>query len=155
MPKLHFYYSAMDAGKSTTLLQSSYNYQERGMHTLLLTPIIDTRFGVGKIASRIGLQSDAITFTPQTDLTDFIQHDPTIRCVLIDEAQFLTKAQVWQLTNTTIIRYILMYYKVIIQAMSRVHRIGQKEQVVVVHSVVGNSCESRIAGTRKKNYTFQ
>lgn len=103
MAKLHFYYSAMNAGKSTTLLQSNYNYQERGMRTILYTPEIDTRFGKGKIASRIGLESEAISFNQQFDLyaatEKLMQQQDKIKCVLIDEAQFLTKDQVWQLTK--------------------------------------------------------
>jgi len=99
MAKLHFYYSAMNAGKSTTLLQSSYNYRERGMKTLLLTPSIDDRFGASKIASRIGLEDDAISFDKEANLFDIVKKHPDIKCVLLDEAQFLTKAQVWQLTD--------------------------------------------------------
>ena len=103
MAKLHFYYSAMNAGKSTTLLQSSYNYRERGMETLLLAPVIDKRFGEGKIASRIGLEDTAINFKPDDNLLDmFKKHSLTyknIKCILIDEAQFLNKDQVWQLTQ--------------------------------------------------------
>ena len=103
MAKLHFYYSAMNAGKSTTLLQSSYNYNERGMDTLLYTPIIDRRYGIGKIASRIGLQNEAIAIDKKFNLFDSIKKkladNPNIHCVLIDEAQFLTKAQIEQLSN--------------------------------------------------------
>ena len=103
MAKLHFYFSAMNAGKSTTLLQSNYNYQERGMRTILYTPEIDTRFGKGKIASRIGLESDAISFNNSFDLyaatEKVMQQQDKVKCVLIDEAQFLTKEQVWQLTK--------------------------------------------------------
>lgn len=104
MAKLYFYYSAMNAGKSTMLLQSSYNYQERGMHTLLFTPALDTRFGVGKIKSRIGLEAPALMFTPEHNLYDRIQADHVahaLGCVLVDEAQFLTRAQVQQLTEVT------------------------------------------------------
>jgi thymidine kinase len=102
--KLHFYYSAMNAGKSTTLLQSSYNYRERGMETLLMSPLIDNRFGKGKIASRIGLEANAINFSADINLYDLVAQrlrEPAhnIKCVLIDEAQFLTKDQVWQLTQ--------------------------------------------------------
>jgi thymidine kinase len=93
----------MNAGKSTTLLQSNYNYQERGMRTILYTPEIDTRFGKGKIASRIGLESDAISFNNSFDLyaatEKVMQQQDKVKCVLIDEAQFLTKEQVWQLTK--------------------------------------------------------
>jgi thymidine kinase len=103
--KLHFYYSAMNAGKSTTLLQSSYNYNERGMNTLVLTPQIDTRYGLGKVTSRIGLEADAVAFDREFDLYDYVEkamaQDPTIKCVLLDEAQFLTKAQVQQLGKIT------------------------------------------------------
>lgn len=105
MAKLHFYYSAMNAGKSTTLLQSSYNYNERGMDTLLYTPIIDDRYGVGKITTRIGLQQTAIPVDKEFDLflsvKKYIADNPNIKCVLIDEAQFLSKKQVEQLTYVT------------------------------------------------------
>lgn len=102
MAKLYFYYSAMNAGKSTVLLQSSHNYHERGMKTLLLTPVIDQRAGVGKIASRIGLNKDALPFSEQDDLFSVScaahAQDP-IACALIDEAQFLTEKQVRQLSK--------------------------------------------------------
>ena len=101
MAKLHFYYSAMNAGKSTTLLQSSYNYNERGMETLLYTPIIDDRFGKGKIASRIGLEANATMIDSNFDLYEDAKKktraNANIKCVLVDEAQFLKKAQVEQL----------------------------------------------------------
>lgn len=102
MAKLFFYYSSMNAGKSTTLLQSSFNYQERGMQTLLLTVAFDDRFGVGKIASRIGLKAPAVLFDGNTDLCALIGEkldEGRIDCVLVDEAQFLTKDQVWQLSD--------------------------------------------------------
>lgn len=103
MAKLHFYYSAMNAGKSTTLLQSSYNYNERGMDTLLFTPKVDDRSGAGKIASRIGLQSFATAINEQFDLFEAVKkalnENANIHCVLIDEAQFLTKAQIFQLVR--------------------------------------------------------
>jgi len=103
--KLHFYYSAMNAGKSTTLLQSSYNYNERGMDTLLYVPAVDDRYGVGKITTRIGLQASAIPFDSEFDLYESVQtafkKNKNIKCVLIDEAQFLTKKQVEQLTHIT------------------------------------------------------
>lgn len=104
MAKLYFYYSAMNAGKSTTLLQSSYNYNERGMDTILFTPAIDTRYGEGKVSSRIGLDANAIAFDAQMNLFQISAQklkDPklNIKCVLIDEAQFLTKAQVGQLAD--------------------------------------------------------
>jgi thymidine kinase len=104
MAKLYFYYSAMNAGKSTVLLQSSHNYKERGMNTLLLTPEIDQRAGIGKIASRIGLDADAQTFNADADLHALVkstQTAPPIACVLIDEAQFLTRPQIEQLSQVT------------------------------------------------------
>ena len=102
MAKLHFYYSAMNAGKTTTLLQSSYNYQERGMKTLLFIPIIDDRFKVGAIKSRIGLSSEAIAFDSDLDFFAYVgteQKKEKISCVLVDEAQFLSKHQVHQLMD--------------------------------------------------------
>lgn len=100
MSKLYFYYSAMNAGKSTVLLQASYNYQERGMRTLLFAPVVDQRAGIGRIASRIGLEADANPFSNTDDLYKNIvaEHvDQQLSCVLIDEAQFLTREQVEQL----------------------------------------------------------
>ncbi|MEJ2045426.1 MAG: thymidine kinase [Reinekea sp.] len=94
MAQLYFYYSAMNAGKSTALLQSDYNYHERGMKTRLLTAQLDNRFGDGRIASRIGLEKPADTFNEQTDLRDWFAEQPEIDCILIDEAQFLTRKQV-------------------------------------------------------------
>ncbi|MFT7133186.1 MAG: thymidine kinase [Cyclobacteriaceae bacterium] len=102
MAKLYFYYSTMNAGKSTTLLQSSFNYRERGMETLLLTAALDDRFGKGKISSRIGLSQDADLFAADDDLFAHVaqQHAvKAINCVLVDESQFLTKEQVWQLSE--------------------------------------------------------
>lgn len=103
MAKLYFYYSAMNAGKSTNLLQSSYNYIERGMDTILFTPNLDDRIATGTIASRIGLQSNAYPFKSDCNLYDYAveqrEHRPRIRCVLVDEAQFLSKAQVLQLVE--------------------------------------------------------
>lgn len=92
----------MNAGKSTTLLQSSYNYQERGMNTLVYTAALDDRYGVGKVASRIGISQEALLFDKITDLyTEIATHhqQQSRHCILIDEAQFLTKAQVYQLTE--------------------------------------------------------
>ena len=103
MAKLYFYYSAMNAGKTTTLLQSAYNYQERGMRTLVLTPRLDHRAGEGVVASRIGLKARARVFDGSEDLLALVQADIAMRgplgCVLVDEAQFLAKAQVWQLSD--------------------------------------------------------
>lgn len=104
MAKLYFYYSSMNAGKSTALLQSSYNYRERGMQTLVLAPDFDDRYGVGKITSRIGLEAAAITFTTDQDLFKSIAarvNEGPLHCVLIDEAQFLSKEQVHQLGDVT------------------------------------------------------
>jgi thymidine kinase len=103
MAKLYFYYSAMNAGKTTMLLQAAYNYKERGMSTLLLTPAIDTRYGPGKIHSRIGLEAHATSFTPDHDLLAYTitqqAKQAHLACLLVDEAQFLTKKQVLQLTR--------------------------------------------------------
>lgn len=103
MAKLYFYYSAMNAGKTTTLLQSAHNYRERGMRVALLTPRLDHRAGSGVVASRIGLQAEATAFDHDTDLERLIAQDMTthgrLGCVLVDEAQFLSKAQVWQLSE--------------------------------------------------------
>ena len=104
MAKLYFYYSAMNAGKSTVLLQSSHNYHERGMKTLLLTPVINQRDGGGKIASRIGLTKDAKSFKQEDDLyllVNSTHEQAPIACVLIDEAQFLNRLQVEQLAKVT------------------------------------------------------
>ena len=102
MAKLYFYYSTMNAGKSTILLQSSYNYQERGMRTLVFAPEVDDRFGIGKVSSRIGLQANAIPFSTNANLLRIVQKEnelAKVDCVLIDEAQFLTKLQVRQLSD--------------------------------------------------------
>ena len=102
MAKFYFYYSTMNAGKSTTLLQSSYNYTERGMNPLVLTPQLDDRFGEGKVASRIGLKAEAATFVPTDNLFERIgesHQQQTVHCVLVDEAQFLTRQQVRQLSD--------------------------------------------------------
>ncbi|MFQ5610381.1 MAG: thymidine kinase, partial [Woeseiaceae bacterium] len=98
MAKMYFYYSSMNAGKSTALLQSSYNYRERGMNTLVMAPELDNRYGVGKVTSRIGLESEATTFKPDQNLFDIVKagnEEAPLHCVLIDEAQFLTKEQVF------------------------------------------------------------
>lgn len=103
MAKLYFYYSAMNAGKTTTLLQSAHNYRERGMRTLILTPQLDDRHGRGVVASRIGLKARGRTFTHDDDLLTVVRDDIAanglLHCVLTDEAQFLTRAQVWQLSD--------------------------------------------------------
>lgn len=103
MAKLYFYYSAMNAGKTTTLLQSAHNYAERGMRTYILTPALDDRAGRGVVASRIGLSAQAHAFTRDDDLERCVERDMgahgPLHCVLVDESQFLTRAQVWQLTE--------------------------------------------------------
>lgn len=101
MAKLYFYYSAMNAGKTTKLLQSSFNYKERGMDTLLYTYKLDDRSGSTKIASRIGLAEQAIIYDKGFDMFKDISDRNTYKtaCVLIDEAQFLTKEQVSQLCD--------------------------------------------------------
>jgi len=106
MAKLYFYYSSMNAGKSTALLQSSYNYRERGMNTLVLAPQLDDRYGNGngKVTSRIGIEADARSFVPEDDLLALVEarnKHSQLHCVLIDEAQFLTKEQVFQLGEVT------------------------------------------------------
>jgi thymidine kinase len=103
MAKLYFYYSAMNAGKTTTLLQSAHNYHERGMRTLILTPRLDNRHGEGVVASRIGLQARGLIFERDDDLQAMVLSDVerqgVLHCVLVDEAQFLSRRQVWQLTE--------------------------------------------------------
>ena len=103
MAKLYFYYSAMNAGKTTTLLQSAHNYRERGMRVLILTPRLDDRAGTGVVASRIGLRAEGRAFTAEDDLLAVVDADiaahGALHCVLVDEAQFLSRAQVWQLSE--------------------------------------------------------
>ncbi|MCR6625880.1 MAG: thymidine kinase [Pseudoxanthomonas sp.] len=103
MAKLYFYYSAMNAGKTTTLLQSAHNYRERGMRVAILTPRLDDRAGTGVVASRIGLRAEAVAFDRHDDLERWVRDDIAahgkLDCVLVDEAQFLTRAQVWQLSD--------------------------------------------------------
>ena len=97
MAKLYFYYSSMNAGKSTSLLQSSYNYRERGMRTFLMTSEIDTRGGDGKVTSRIGLQADAHVFNSTDNLFDIVGERHSAEhysCIMVDECQFLKKEQV-------------------------------------------------------------
>ncbi len=100
MAKLYFYYSSMNAGKSTALLQSSYNYKERGMKTMVFTPSIDNRYGTGKVTSRIGINASAISFKEDDNVFAVIErkhHKESLSCILVDEAQFLTRDQVFQL----------------------------------------------------------
>jgi thymidine kinase len=102
MAKLYFYYASMNAGKSTVLLQAAFNYRERGMEPLLYTAALDHRSGYGKIVSRIGLDADASTFAPHTDLRREVEEEMARRrvdCILIDEAQFLSRTQVNQIAS--------------------------------------------------------
>ena len=102
MAKLYFYYAAMNAGKSTTLLQSSFNYQERGMETMLFTAALDDRYSAGLISSRIGVQATSNVFDAGTDIRAAVEAEHERRplsCVLVDEAQFLSRAQVLQLAG--------------------------------------------------------
>jgi thymidine kinase len=102
MAKLYFHYSTMNAGKSTVLLQASHNYRERGMETYLLTAKLDDRAGQGRVASRIGIGAEADTFAVKDDLFATIETRLAVgkvACIFIDEAQFLTTDQVWQLAR--------------------------------------------------------
>jgi thymidine kinase len=102
MAKVYFYYSAMNAGKTTALLQSDYNYRERGMRTMLFTPAFDNRAGAGLLRSRIGLEAAGHTYEADTDLCAAVRavhRQNRVHCVLVDESQFLSKEQVHQLTD--------------------------------------------------------
>ena len=102
MAKLYFNYSAMNAGKTTILLQSAHNYRERGMTPLLFTPALDDRHKTGVIKSRIGLKADAIAFKKDDNLFECVRQrleKENVHCVLVDEAQFLSRDQVYQLTD--------------------------------------------------------
>lgn len=102
MAKLYFYYSAMNAGKTTNLLQSRHNYAERGMNTLVIKPRIDSRSGENRVRSRIGLEAEAVDVDPSVNLLDLVKNaseGQPIHCVLVDEAQFLSTDQVDQLTE--------------------------------------------------------
>lgn len=109
MSKLYFRYSTMSAGKSMDLLKVAYNYTERGLKPFLLTSALDNRYGIGKITSRAGIQSDAIAVTKEDNIyeiflqnikdRDKYENVEEVGCVLIDEAQFLSKEQVKQLTD--------------------------------------------------------
>lgn len=104
MAKLYFYYSSMNAGKTTTLLQASYNYRERGMTTVIFTPAFDDRFAKHKVVSRIGVQSDAVDFDQDFDFVQYFEAYKRFKkakmdCILLDEAQFLSEDQVEQLAH--------------------------------------------------------
>ena len=102
MAKLHFHYSTMNAGKSTLLLQAAHNYKEMGMETLLLTADFDDRAENGKITSRIGISEQAELYSQGSDLLSLIEKktkEKVLACVLVDEAQWLSPSQVWQLAQ--------------------------------------------------------
>jgi thymidine kinase len=102
MAKLYFSYAAMNAGKSTILLQAAYNYRERGMEVLLMTSALYRDAGDGHISSRIGISAEAVLYTADTDLFGLIQKQKDVHpidAIFVDEAQFLTKDQVWQLAR--------------------------------------------------------
>ena len=102
MAKLYFYYASMNAGKSTTLLQADFNYRERGMATMLWTAALDNRYDVGAVTSRIGLSASAHKFDPDTDIRAVVLAEHAARplaCLLVDEAQFLSREQVLDLAR--------------------------------------------------------
>ena len=102
MAKLYFYHASMNAGKSTILLQAEFNYRERGMRTMLFTAAADDRYGDAVVASRIGLKSPAFPFVPETDSRKEVESEHAaapLACILVDEAQFLNRAQVFQLAS--------------------------------------------------------
>ena len=106
MAKLFFRYAAMNAGKSTALLQVAHNYEERGHRVLLYTAAVDNRYGEGFITSRLGPQRQVQTFSPETDFLADLLANPGVACILVDEAQFLTKAQVWALHEIAHVRHV-------------------------------------------------
>lgn len=104
MAKLYFSYAAMNAGKSTLLLQAAHNYRERGMRPLLYTSALYAEDGVGLIRSRIGIAETALLYEQGDDLYQSVrdnEEESKVDCVLVDEAQFLTRDQVWQLARVT------------------------------------------------------
>ena len=106
MAKLFFRYAAMNAGKSTALLQVAHNYEERGHAVRLFTAGVDDRYGKGMVTSRLGPQRVAEVFNGETDFRALITQSPGIACVLVDEAQFLTKDQVWSLHEIAHMRHV-------------------------------------------------
>lgn len=108
MSKLYFRYGAMGASKTANALMTDYNYRERNMQTRLYTPAIDTRTNIGTVASRIGLKEEAVTFSPEFDFLDDAKKNniENLSCIIIDESQFLTKKQVYQLSD------IVDYYRI-------------------------------------------
>lgn len=103
MAKLYFRYSAMNAGKSTAMLQVAHNYEEQGQQVRLFTAAIDDRYGIGRVTSRLGPQRDAHVFD---DGFDFLRDCPQVACILVDESQFLTPDQVRQLHRVAQVRGI-------------------------------------------------
>jgi len=99
MAKLYYRYSSMGAGKSLDLLKISYNYEERGKNTILFTSADDDRYGKGKITTRVGLEKEALLFDKKTNIYDIVNVNKHPDCILLDESQFLTKEQVYQLTD--------------------------------------------------------
>lgn len=100
MANLYFRYSTMASGKSLDLLKTAYNYEEREKKVILITSNLDDRFGKNKIASRVGISRDALTFNRSTNLLEFVKENCSgYDCVLVDEAQFLSRDQVWQLSD--------------------------------------------------------
>jgi thymidine kinase len=100
MAKLYFRYSTMGAGKSLDLLKTAYNYEERDKFVILFTSSLDNRYGTKKITSRVGISRDAYVFDTTTNIYDFVSVNCFgCDCVLIDESQFLSKEQIWQLTD--------------------------------------------------------
>jgi thymidine kinase len=104
LAKLYFFYAAMNAGKTTHLLQSDFNYRERGMSTLLFAPAVDHRYGQGQVTSRIGLAREAVVFSPEFDFVGHVRQSVGASgvlpdCVMVDEAQFLVQKQVRDLTD--------------------------------------------------------
>ena len=156
----------MNAGKSTALLQSSYNYQERGMRAVVYTAEIDDRFGAGKVSSRIGLSSPAKLFNQNSSLYEEIRAEneqQRIHCVLVDESQFLTRQQVYELSE------VVDQLDIPVSALTRMERkldyksiIGRKEGVVVPLNIyhIDDSTEQIIqtikkeAGNRNLNTTI-
>ncbi|MBV8503746.1 MAG: thymidine kinase [Paucibacter sp.] len=106
MAKLFFRYAAMNAGKSTALLQVAHNYEERGHRVRLYTAAVDDRYGHGLVTSRLGPQREAQEFTSETDFLTDHQADAGVACILIDEAQFLSKVQVWALHELAHLRHV-------------------------------------------------
>ncbi|WP_248928773.1 thymidine kinase [Paenibacillus hamazuiensis] len=98
MAQLYFRYGTMNSGKSIDVLKVAHNYEEQGKKVMLFTPVVNDRDGIGKVASRIGMQKEGIIVGPDTDMVKLAAEEKP-NCILVDEAQFLTKDQVLQLTE--------------------------------------------------------